>query len=373
MKENSILVNIWSGKECINNRVKAQYQTWMQYFDEINIYTDRAPNDFVKKLEPVPKNKTINIIELGNLHKNWFLTPWQRAQPRFVAAMYDSFMRDSKKDWYLFGDDDTYFVKNTLLDITKRFNSSDIIVIGKFYCAWPDVVYGKDHNHQCLKFPQGGAGVLISNGMMSAISKYLPDCNKKYNSKNFAGSMRFGKCIEDHIDSKIWDFGKGIQNFKSHFFSRSPRGEIEDNSCKQNPASFHKLTPQMMRRVHQGIYSEWNCNNKTCSVDWSNFSCKPYKLYRNIGNGFLHLRFGYAISIPESNEIISSASSPIIPKFGPNSTQPEFFEQKYGDLITVRLFCHKKLNTSMVSNGNLLQREKTIYNINVICPKTEKF
>jgi hypothetical protein len=87
----------------------------------------------------------------------WFSS----AAPFLLTAMVDLYTRDPRRQWYMFVDDDPFVFLNNTLSVLSGFNSSRKIVVGHFYCAWPAVVFGRNHNMQCMNFPQG-AGVAIS-------------------------------------------------------------------------------------------------------------------------------------------------------------------------------------------------------------------
>ena len=88
-------------------------------------------------------------------------------------------MNTSKK-WYFFCDDDSYPVMHNLVESLKDFNHEDSKVLGPFYCAWPEIVYRKHHEDECLNFAQLCAGVEVSNKYFSPIIEHLDGCNKKY-------------------------------------------------------------------------------------------------------------------------------------------------------------------------------------------------
>ncbi|EAY19764.1 hypothetical protein TVAG_178080 [Trichomonas vaginalis G3] len=341
-----VSINIWSGYECIHDRIVAQSQTWIRHFPDVNIFTDYFPRKYYSKIVDIAKPSKIHIHELGNCARHlWRPNGWERAQPRFVKSMDESFNQNSSKKWYAFLDDDSYISRDTLIDIVSRFNESEPIVIGKFYCAWPDVVFGKDHSQDCLSFPQGGAGVVISNSMMKLLKPHFLECNKKYNDRHYAGSMRFAKCISDYIDPETWKFGKGIQNFKSQFFSRPPLMEIEDGLCNRPPATFHKLLPKEILFAHNGMYSQWtNSRNEENYVSWSRYACRKIKIPYENNFDEIFLRFGYALTEDSKNSILSKAVSPIYPTFEVdsifNETQvPKVYQQEFSGSVHATFHC----------------------------------
>jgi len=351
-----VSINVWSGREMVNTRIYAGLETWMKQFPEINIYVDFLPRNY-------PQSQNVKYIQLGDRSKHiWFPNGWQRAQPRFLEAMIDTYMRNDTHKWYVFGDDDTYLSKKNLFKLISQFDPSEPLVFGRFYCAWPDIVFGKNHSQQCLAFPQGGAGVVISRGFMKRIFGFLSDCNRIYNHKDYAGSMRFGKCVRDNINSTIWAFGKGIQNYKSQFFSRPPLEEIESGNCFKPPISFHQITPSLMKFVHYGFLSEFKSQNTTLFVEWSHLTCRPFLLRTGYGNERVLLRFGYAITTHTSNKLIASATSEIYPLDKTDS--PRVYRQDFGELISVIISCE---NVSDLEQTSVSNKEGQVFFVKARC------
>ena len=358
-----ISVNVWSGYECIDSRLNLSSETWFREFPEINVFVDKIG----KKQKFITKtfDENIKFIELGNLAKHLFIpTAWERAQPRFLSAMHKSFSLNSSKKWYIFCDDDTYLVRDNLLKIMSKFNHNDKIVIGHFYCAWPDVVFGKNHSMQCLSFPQGGAGIIISNAMMDAMKDHFLDCNQRYNDRNYAGSMRFAKCVQDYIKDGSWTFKKGIQNYQSHLNSMHPIDEIENGMCNKKPASFHQIKKKEMFFVQNGLISEWTNQQtgKKYFTKWCNFTCKTIPIYISSIFERLNLRFGYAITDDQNNKVIAKTTTQIYPIFDNKTTEfskkPIAFQQGFGKDILIHIICSeeniykiKYLNTSFADGS----------------------
>jgi hypothetical protein len=359
-----VSINVWSGRECIESRVKYIADTWARQFHEINVFVDKKGRADTSKF---PQN--INFIEIGDLSKHLFIpTPWERAQPRFLASMHRSFQINDTKKWYVFCDDDSYIVQKTVFDILERFDHEEKIVVGHFYCAWPDVVFGKNHSMKCLSFPQGGAGVCISHGMMEKMYPHFMECNKKFNDRNYAGSMRFAKCVDDHVKDGSWDFKKGIQNYKSQFNSRSPIEEIEDNSCKKPPATFHKIKGKEMEFIHNSIFTEFkDKKGDNYFVSWNDVTCRSIPIFITSVHERIFLRFGVAITDEDDKKVIAKASSSIRPIFYNINNEIQIsYEQVFGNDVTVRIHCTNE--TKEIKYINTTFEGKYTFNIEMNCP-----
>jgi hypothetical protein len=365
--DDDIAVGIWSGYECILTRVVPAAETWIRQFSKVHIYSDFFPKGSPEQLRSIASPTDLEFIAFGNCAKHlWFPSAWRRAQPRFMKGMADLFAREPAKKWYLFVDDDSYLFSENTREILNRFNSTQKVVVGHFYCAWPEVVFGRNHSEQCMNFPQGGAGVAISHGMFAFLSDKLLDCNSRYNDATYAGSMRFGKCIADHVHDGTWRHGDGIQNFKSQFMSRKPIDEIEDNYCNRPPATFHRLNRRDVKFVFNGHRSYWVSGNGTeCYVDWSRWTARPFLLFPEERQP-LHLRFGYAISLPDSNKVIARATSAIVPFMRGGVLVG--YEQHFGEGLKVRISCDATLNGTLAEQESFENREWMQFNIRIKCP-----
>lgn len=360
-----VSINIWSGYECIQSRVKYISETWFRQFSEANVFVDKKGKTDTSKFP-----RGMKFIELGDMSKHLFIpTAWERAQPRFLASMHKSYSLNDTKKWYVFCDDDTYIVRSTLFEALERFDPDEKIVIGHFYCAWPDVVFGKNHSMKCLSFPQGGAGVCISRGMMKEMHQHFLDCNKRFNDRNYAGSMRFAKCVDDFIKDGSWDFKKGIQNFKSQFNSRTPVEEIEDDGCKKPPITFHKVKGKEMKNIHDSIFTEFTSKKgNRYFVSWSNATCSTVPIYITSIYERLFLRFGVAITDEENKKVIARASSPITPVLSSSDEEiPSSYEQMFGNNIVVHIDCNNETQGIKYTETSFEGRYKFLIAMN--CPK----
>ena len=373
-----VSVNVWSGYECIRKRVSLLGETWFREFPEINVFVDKIGKNqkYIGKTFP----KKVKFIELGNLAKYLFIpTAWERAQPRFLYAMHESFVMNSSKKWYIFCDDDTYLVRDNLMKIMSKFDPNEKIVIGHFYCAWPDVVFGKNHNMECLSFPQGGAGIIISHAMMEEMKDHFLDCNNKYNDRNYAGSMRFAKCVQDHITDGSWTFKKGIQNFQSHMNSMHPIDEIENSMCTKKPATFHQIKNKEFFFVQNGLISEWSnqFTGKKYYTKWSNFTCKIIPIYITSIFERLDLRFGYAITDEFQHKVIAKATSRIIPIFQNQSQncyeKPTGYIQKFENNVSIHVICSEEEVYKMEYLNTTFENGTYNFYLRMNCPEVYEF
>lgn len=310
-------VAVWSGFECINDRMVVACKTWVHQFPEVTIYADEFPNNSQSMLIELARPTKLVFFELGDCSQVFLGNPWEKAQPRFMKAMEHFFRYNSSKKFYFFCDDDSFPIAPNLMKLINEYDYNTSKVIGKFYCSWNFVVYGFMHynDERCLPFAQGGAGVVVTQHYFSRIVDFLEECNNKYSSRNYAGSMRFAKCGADHFLEE-YDDDKIVIKRDDRFYSSSPFIEIQNGEVQALPVNFHKMTPDELLRCSYGVRTEWKrmTDNMTMYVDWSNHTGKPIEIYTDFYQKITY-RFGFVLAENSQSGIIGIATSPLIPIF----------------------------------------------------------
>ena len=362
LSPSDIAVAILSGYECVSTRVLAAAETWISQFPDVFVYADKFPKDAMDKISAAARSTRVHCIPLGNCARHlWFANAWQRAQPRILKAMHDLFTRAPDKQWYLFLDDDSYVLTENLLAILDRLSKPEPHVVGHFYCAWERLADLPDGD--CLQFPQGGAGIAINRHFFANMSDKLLECNEKFNSRLFAGSMRLGACAFEHMGA-AWSHKRVIQHFPGQFLSQSPLTEIENHRTISQAATFHNLSPRDLHFVHRGHISEYtDPNGTTMLVDWSQFTGHPYPIYI-AENQPLNLCFGYAITLPNTDQVVATATSAITPVF--QNTSLLWFKQAFGESIVVNFVCDSRATS--LTHQSLRNRIRLDFTARVRCP-----
>jgi len=368
-----IAVGIWSGYEMVFSRMTTAAKTWIRQFKHVVIYSDFFPTNGSHTLDKIAQPTKIEYVELGYCAKHLFFpSPWERAQPRFVKAMEDLYRRYPEKKWYLFVDDDSFPILRPILNILQNYDYKTEKVIGRFYCAWPEVVYGKKHNNQCLNFAQGGAGVLVSNSYFQVIADNLTACNNKYNDRLYAGSMRFAKCSQDVVGDGRWSDGRIVTNLKEHFHSSDPVIEIMDGYAMGNPANFHHLSLKEITYCYYGIRSDFNKRDGTnMFVDWTNITSRPFYIFPEPGFQPLHLRFGYAISVPGANGVLAKSTSPLIPSI--YNDLPIGYYQRYGPAFAINVTCDDSIPANDIEQDYVENTDSLVFYLRMKCPEPEEY
>ncbi|EAY19066.1 hypothetical protein TVAG_247450 [Trichomonas vaginalis G3] len=283
-------------------------------------------------------------------------------------------MNTSKK-WYFFCDDDSYPVMRNLYRVLTEYDPNEKKVLGHFYCSWSKVVYGVEDEDKCLLFAQGGAGVAISNAYFKVIAPYLTGCNNNFTDRNYAGSMRFAKCSEDHV-GKDWDDGYIISRRNEEFFSCDPVTEINFGEVNLPPVNFHFMPPKKLVQCHYGIRSDWirATDNQSVFVDWTNISGKAYSMFYGPSNLEYYYRFGWTISVSMIGGVVGAASSPLVPQFADwKKDKPIGFIQNFSDTATVEIICDDSVPDLDVEFVDSTNRDMLYFTMKMKCPPVEEY
>ena len=356
LSPSDIAVAVLSGYECVSTRVLAAADTWIRQFPDVFVYADKFPSDSLDKISAAARSTRVHFIPLGNCARHlWFANAWQRAQPRILKAMHDLYTRAPDKQWYLFLDDDSYVLMENLLAILDKLSKPEPHVVGHFYCAWERIGDG-----DCLQFPQGGAGIAINRHFFANMSDKLLECNDKFNSRLFAGSMRLGACALEHMGA-AWSHKRVIQHFPGQFHSQDPLTEIQNHRRISQAATFHNCHD--LHFVHRGHITEYNNNGTTTRVDWSQFTGHLYPIYV-AENQPLNLCFGYAITLPNTDQVVAKATSAITPVF--QNTSLLGFKQEFGESIIVNMICDD--HATSLTHQSLRNRMRLNFTARIRCP-----
>ena len=371
-----ISIGVWSGYEVILDRMGAACDTWVRQFKEVVVFSDFFPKHSKEILQEKANPTKLIFEELGDLSQHWFAGAWTRAQPRIIKGMETLYRRNTSKKWYFFCDDDSYPVMRNLIEALKDYSYEDSKVLGHFYCAWPEVVYGKNHDDECLDFAQGGAGVAVSQKYFSRIVDYLDGCNKKYSARLYAGSMRFAKCSHDVVGDKEWNVGHIVVKMLDSFNSCDPITEILNGGVLVPPVNFHKMTSKQVRMCHYGIRSDWyrKRDNQSMFVDWSAKAGSSYKFMFQPGKQELTYRLGYAIQASNDFGVIGRSTTPLVPIFADDmKEEPIGFTQQFADTAEVEIICNNTLEDGQYEQDRIENRDKMKIVFIMKCPPAEEY
>lgn len=344
--EPSLVVGIWAGKETLLSRVKTQAETWMRFFPRIEIFSDEFPVEACQQIQSIANTTEIRCTTVGNLAEHLEDTEWTHrwyfAQPRFLPSMALLYEHNSDTDFFLFGDDDTYFIYPTIADEIANRSRETPEILGRFWCTWNQMTNYMEPKTKCHPFAQGGAGVLISNALMRTIAPSLRNCSLQFNDPDFAGSMRFALCAERIFGMKNWSSGKYIIDKPKNFNSSPPDKEIVSGFVNDPIFSFHRIKEKHARM----IYNAHTMETRDGIIDLGLFAFRPFPMALGSERTFFEWRFGYAIFALGGQEPLLFASSP----WGPVYDKEGFIgiRQFYGNEVEIVCLCDDRLRDNEV-------------------------
>ncbi|CAF3606970.1 unnamed protein product [Rotaria sp. Silwood1] len=91
--------------------------------------------------------------------------------------------------WFAFGDDDTIWFLNTLLQLLEYYNASNSIYLGNISDKLGAIQYHGTY------YAYGGGGFILSRPLASRAAQHTKDCQRF--TKMFGGDEMIGKCITE--------------------------------------------------------------------------------------------------------------------------------------------------------------------------------
>lgn len=317
----------------------------MRFFDHVHVFTDEVPDGACDPIQSAALPCNVTCIALGNLAEHLEGTEWVHrwfhAQPRFLPAIASLWELSRNSTWFLFGDDDTYIFRDPVERKAASLDSSERLVVGKFWSAWSHVTQNIPPVRDSHPFAQGGAGVLISTGMMRQLGPSLRNCSLAFNDPDFAGSMRFAMCVQRVIGTREWAVNRAIVSWSDGFHSTIPDKEIASGDVKEAPATFHQMKPEMFQAVGRAHTLDFVLQNGTrVLVDLSIVAFTRCRIALGHESNKLEWRFGYWISIEDVGAPLIRATGEWKPVL--EGDELVGFTQKYEKGVEVVCVCDSR-------------------------------
>ena len=399
----SYVVSVWAGKETIRSRVMMQSITWYRSWEKILIYSDKFYPGTCEKIQKNAYPCQIECICLGDysnhLKGTEWKTQWYSAQPRILPAIAKSYENNPQSDFYIFVDDDTFLIKQPILKKFNNRNSTLPRATGVQYCVWNKLIDGLiKPERNCHPFLQGGAGVIISNGLLSKVASKLVNCSNRFNDPDFAGNMRFAICMErifgiekwseccikkfnglhrtkfefkdhnnnyysssDFLDSYNDENEPFVESWRKSLHSKPPKLEIPDLVAKEPPASFHKMNRSDFTWLSKKIYINWKVKRKNYRADLGLFAFIVYDLPFIKRCYTLKWCVGMWLEIHSTRFYPKNDWKVLLNK----ENVPIGYEQTYKNGITMRLMCNELIkNEGKIVPLDISGRDNTfVYSI----------
>jgi len=362
---------IWSGREYTTRRVVSQVSTWVQLVPEIDVYSDEyfagSKETVIKSL----KHSYVRFNEIGNESDFLVGTEWEHrwyyAQNRHLISMLDLYNKYPNKKWYIWSDDDTYLYPYSILDFLSDENHEEIALYGHVYCSWDSVMHFSGQRDSCLPFAQGGAGVLLSQGLMFKLAPFLRNCSEMFNNPNFAGSMRLAMCIDKYVKTEEVLTESIIRGINNNLHSQNPDIMTEEPDCCQNPMSFHRMKHTLLYKIWNASETIYTYSKKEFHVEWDHLSMQMFHFELGSVNKNMILHWGYRIRFPGSKDsYFYSTTSPYPVSFF--NDMPSVYEQEFEQGITLRYICDPTMSENDMIQDSFLFPEKEGTAFRLMCP-----
>lgn len=170
-----IAFGILTSERFLVTRLASQRRTWIQHVRHVVFYSESV----VASLPTIPLTPPRGEQLVGG-------GAWKN-----FPALIDLAKRFPRQQWIFFNDDDTYiFIPNLLRSLLKYDHGQDFY-LGLYWTPRIDMEWKEVK----LAYASGGAGYVISRGLMAKLAPTLPGCHGNYT--RWAGDVRVGKCIMD--------------------------------------------------------------------------------------------------------------------------------------------------------------------------------
>jgi hypothetical protein len=245
----------------VPTRVRDQARSWYSLWDSVVVYSDKFHPHDCDRVRRTAFPCAVICIPLdnysGHLEGSEWKHAWYSAQPRFLPAMSRSFSLFPNADFFIFADDDTFLLKESIVRKIAALDRDKPVAIGVKYCVWDVVSTDVPPTRPCHPFLQGGAGVILSNALLRSVAPELENCSRRFNDPDFAGSMRFALCMERVAGTHNWAEGSYLMPWAKAMHSSQPLVEMPSRGFDEAPASFHRMNRSDFVWLSQRIYADW--------------------------------------------------------------------------------------------------------------------
>jgi hypothetical protein len=263
-----IAICIFSGRDAISARVIGMSHSWYQLVPEVNIYTDSIPA--VSWVHLLSNRRASLFFHTTNAHPDSlvgseFENGWQTAQTRHLYAIADLFDRYPDKKFYFVGDDDTFLMPANLVRVLRPYAPDSIQMFGRLYGVFPHFFPFFRPMGPPADFVHGGAGVVISHGLMAMVGPRLRNCSRIFDIGRMPSDIRLAACLR-RLPLALWRAQVRLAGFNSN--------RPEDDIARLAPGdqvTFHQVIGGNMFRAMvaeeaDGFY------------DWQGVAFQPMKI-----------------------------------------------------------------------------------------------
>ncbi|DBA85726.1 TPA: hypothetical protein ACH3X1_005292 [Trebouxia sp. C0004] len=182
----NIVFGLCSSGNTVHNRILDVESWWQTQYNGL-LLVDNVPEG----LPALPKG-----LQVQSSDKWDFVSSAERCAWSQIADAHTAY---PSADWYVLGDDDTFFVPEALQTVLSKYNASK-----PFYLGAPSESGKQNYDlgiwllstgAQLGKFAFGGGGIIISRGLMQAMIPDYEQCLHDHDGM-IGGDQRIGACVK---------------------------------------------------------------------------------------------------------------------------------------------------------------------------------
>ncbi|MCJ1368705.1 hypothetical protein MMC16_007850 [Acarospora aff. strigata] len=176
-----------SSGNTVKDRV-AHVQSWWQAQNNGLLLVDHVPDS----LPAIPQGLHVQAAD----NKWKFVSSAERCAWSQVSDTHKAF---PQADWYVLGDDDTFFIPEALEAALSKYDASEPWYIGTPSESgkqnWDLGIWLLSNGGQVGEFAFGGAGIIISQGLMQTLIPKFEECLHNHDGM-IGGDQRIGACVK---------------------------------------------------------------------------------------------------------------------------------------------------------------------------------
>ncbi|EAX96883.1 hypothetical protein TVAG_390900 [Trichomonas vaginalis G3] len=339
-----------------SSRLEQMFATWYQDIPNLEIFSVTDLKLDKKSLEKYNNlNANVNIYNYSYQNGS---DDWSIAQTYQGFYQNELLRKYPNKKWYIFGDDDTFIYKDSLIQILETVNSSEPHILGRSFLISQEDLLTLENPDPNFQFIHGGSGLCLTKPFGEKILPKHKECANLYPGK--VSDLRLMLCLQK--------FDPDCQKYLSWKDGFNAEHPTQESSVKKPPISYHKIFGKDALQIWNAVHTEWMKGNDRMVVSWVNYTLKDRYFSIDETNVPVGFMFGYKLFIGEDRTSTGIyASTPINPIFDKTNSTILRYHQRFGQ-YDVYYNCRDDLDDGIfrLSSNNL--KSETLFELDVNCP-----
>ena len=296
-----VVIGVMTARRFHKTRCRAQMETWLRRARRVVFFSDSSEGAPSYDLQAplvahhfVP-SATERIFEGGN----WRAVPILRALAHgFFSEPAQAAMRERAEPlprWTFMLDDDSYVFTDQMLAAVAGLDADKPHYLGYAFIAAPHlegIVPGK---RQPL-FANGGAGIAVSRGALTAALPIFAECEATY-KWNWPGDVRVAQCLLDAGVSLTWIHAfhaeaPGVIIHKQ----RPPPGSVPVG-LHLPPISFHHIDADALHSLDRMHTARIEVGGRPLEADFSAHAFQPLSATHPASKVQLQMHYGFEVLV----------------------------------------------------------------------------